>query len=154
MGLLNFHTNRDAWLKCHFTLLAKIPKNKAYPVSLTTLGDHIRKRRLDLKLLQKEVSATLGVDSITVNNWERNRCQPRLYLFPKIIQFLGYDPFPTVENSSIIDAIKAYRLMHGLSQKRMARVLGIDPTTLGRWESDQSKPKGILMRHLNGILDT
>jgi len=93
MGLLSFHRDRDAlpagmkWsggLICHFTLLAKRPTSRAYPVSLNTLGDHIRTRRLDLKLLQEDVAAILSVDTMTVNNWERNTCQPRLYLFPRI----------------------------------------------------------------------
>jgi transcriptional regulator with XRE-family HTH domain len=127
-------TNRDALLKCHFTLLAKIPPSGAYPVSLTTLGDHIRKERLDMRLLQKDVAKVLCVDTMTVNNWERNRCLPRLYLFPKIVQFLGYDPFPTEAKHTIGEAIRVYRLMRGLSQKRLAKILCIDPTTLARWE--------------------
>lgn len=81
----------------------------------------------------------LGVDTMTVNNWERNRCQPRLYLMPKIVQFLGYTPFPPEAEHTIGEAIKAYRLMHGLSQRKLAKVLGIDPTTLARGESDNSK---------------
>jgi transcriptional regulator with XRE-family HTH domain len=132
--------------------LAKIPPSRAYPVSITTLGDHIRKKRLDVKLLQKDVARILGVDSMTVNNWERNRCQPKLYLTPKIVQFLGCNPFPTNQNSSIIEAIKAYRLMHGLSQKNMARALGIDPTTLARWENGRSRPVATLRKRLARLL--
>jgi transcriptional regulator with XRE-family HTH domain len=154
MGLLNFHRDKGSWLKCHVTLLAKKPPSGAYPVSLTTLGDHIRKRRLDAKLLQKEVAATLGVDTMTVNNWERNRCRPRLYLFLKIIQFLGYTPFPNNEESTLGEAIKAYRLRHGLSQKKMARALGIDPTTLARWEKTKTTPSKKLGRRLSDLLGT
>jgi len=95
-------------LKCHITLSAKILPNKAYPVSVATLCDHIRKRRLDLRLLQKDVAGILGVDTTTINNWERNRCQPRLCLFPKIVQFLGYNPFPTEAKRAIGEEIKAY----------------------------------------------
>jgi transcriptional regulator with XRE-family HTH domain len=145
---LRTHTNRDALLKCHFTLLAKIPPSRAYPVSLTTLGDHLRRRRLDVKLLQKDVAGILGVDTTTINNWERNRCQPRLPLFPKIAQFLGYSPFPTEAKHTIGQAIRAYRLMHGLSQKKLARALRIDPTTLARWEKGRSKPGPALRKRV------
>jgi hypothetical protein len=48
--------------------LAKIPPSRAYPVSLNNIRDHIRKRRLDVKLLQKDVAAILSVDTMTVNN--------------------------------------------------------------------------------------
>jgi DNA-binding XRE family transcriptional regulator len=140
MGLLDFHRDRDALLKCHFTLVAKKLAEKAYPVSLATLGDHIRKKRLDVKLLQKDVAGVLGVHTTTIYHWERNRCQPRLYLFPKIAKFLGYSPFPTDGEPSHSEAIKAYRLMHGLSQKKMAKQLGIDPTTLANWEIRKTKP--------------
>jgi DNA-binding XRE family transcriptional regulator len=150
---LGIHTNRGSWLKCHFTLLAKKPPIRAYPVSLTTLGDHIRKKRLDVKLLQKDVAAILAVDTMTVNNWERNRCQPKLYLNPKIVRFLGCNPFPANENPSIIEPIKAYRLIHGLSQKKMAKVLGIDPTTLARWENGRGKPSRRVRDLLNDRLD-
>jgi len=105
-----------------------------------------------VKLLQKDVAPILGVDTMTINNWERNRCQPRLYLFPKIVQFLGYSPFPSYEESAFGEAIKAYRLRHGLSQKKLAKALGIDPTTLARWEKGRSKPGAILSRRLAKLL--
>ncbi|MHB8230736.1 MAG: helix-turn-helix transcriptional regulator, partial [Vulcanimicrobiaceae bacterium] len=35
-----------------------------------TLGEHIRKRRLMLKLTQKQAGARLGVTPWTVHNWE------------------------------------------------------------------------------------
>ena len=91
---------------------------------------------------------------MTVNNWERNRCQPRLYLFPKIAQFLGYSPFPVSEDPPIIAAIKAYRLIHGLSQKRLAKILGIDPTTLARWEKGKATPSKKLSERLLDLLGT
>jgi len=93
-----------------------------------------------VKLLQKDVAGILGVDTTTVNNWERKRCGPRLYLIPEIVKFLKYNPFPTVGNPSITEAIKPYRQTHGLSQKKLAKFLGIDPTTLARWENGRSKP--------------
>ena len=105
-----------------------------------------------MKLLQKEVAVILGVDTTTINNWERNRCKPRLYLLPKIVQFLGYNPCPVAENPSIPEAIKAYRLMHGLSQKKLAKVLRIDPTTLARWEKGTSKPGAALRKRLAELL--
>ena len=119
---------------------------------MITIGDHIRKRRLDLNLFQKDVAGILGVDTMTVNNWERNRSQPRLYLLPRIVEFLAYNPFPTSEKTSITEAIKDYRLNHGLNHKKMAKLLGIDPTTLARWENSRSKPGAKLRKRLAGLL--
>jgi transcriptional regulator with XRE-family HTH domain len=54
------------------------------------------------------------------------------------------------------EAIKTCRLIHGLSQRKMAKVLKIDPTTLARWENVKSKPGALLKRrlaHFMGISD-
>jgi len=57
------------------------------------LGDHLKKRRLDLKLLQREVAQKLGVDKTSIHNWERGHATPSLCFMPRIIEFLGYTPF-------------------------------------------------------------
>ena len=73
-------------------LSARKPEKSAYPKGLKTLGDHIRKRRLDLGLLQREVAKVLGVDVDSVCQWEMGHRQPKVALFPGIIDFLGYVP--------------------------------------------------------------
>jgi transcriptional regulator with XRE-family HTH domain len=100
---------------------------------LKTLGDHLRKKRLDLGLLQKEVAQELGVDKTSIHNWERGHATPSLDFIPGILKFLGYNPFEK-EAASFGEKIKAYRRTLGLSQKALARRVGIDPTTLARWE--------------------
>ena len=77
---------------CHFQLTAEKPSCLPYPAELNTLGDHIRKRRLDLGLTQREVARKLGVTESTIWNWEANRSSRQLRFMPKIIAFLGYDP--------------------------------------------------------------
>jgi hypothetical protein len=44
------------------TLTASKPKSVKYLKKLATLGDYIRKRRLDMRLMQKEVANRIGVD--------------------------------------------------------------------------------------------
>ena len=57
------------------------------------MGDHLRKKRLDLGLLQRDVARRLGVDTASVTNWEKNHNVPMPQLIPRIIEFLGYVPF-------------------------------------------------------------
>jgi transcriptional regulator with XRE-family HTH domain len=52
----------------------------------------MRKRRLDLGLLQKKVAERIGCDTVTITNWELNHSSPELRFMPRIIAFLGYDP--------------------------------------------------------------
>jgi transcriptional regulator with XRE-family HTH domain len=44
--------------------------------------------------------------------------------------------------------------MFGLTQKKLAELLGIDPTTLGRWERNESKPLKKLLEKLNKFLNS
>jgi DNA-binding XRE family transcriptional regulator len=77
---------------CHLQLRTPKPDGR-YPIQLQRLGDHIRKRRLDLGLLQKEVAARLGADPTTVNNWETGKSEPRLWFVPRILAFRA-SPLP------------------------------------------------------------
>lgn len=115
---------------------------------MTTLGDHIRKRRLDLRLRQQDVAATLGVTESAVTNWEKNRVAPYFTYLPRIIAFLGYTPPPyDKEASDLIEKIKFYRQTKGLSQERFAKLLGIDETTIAKWERKEHRPtKKLLIR--------
>jgi len=141
--LCNFRTNTHALHFCDVTLSAKKPLFGAYPKTLVTLGDHLRKKRLDLKLRQIDVAATLEVDEMTICNWEKGTTTPRLYLMPKIIDFLGYNPLE-FKVSTFGQKIKKYRVERGLSLRKLAKIVDVDPGTLARWERGEVEPQGKL----------
>ena len=114
------------------------------------MGDHLRKRRLDLGLLQREVADRLGVDPSTVTNWELNRTSPALRLLPRLFQFLGYMPCPA--GQSWADRLRNSRRSLGLSQERLAGVLGVDESTVARWERGSRRPGAVLLERLEAIL--
>jgi DNA-binding XRE family transcriptional regulator len=66
-------------------------------VAPQTVGGHIRRRRLGLKLLQQDVAERLGVNKTSVFNWEANTSTPEIRYMPAIIEFPGYDPFPAAK---------------------------------------------------------
>jgi DNA-binding XRE family transcriptional regulator len=115
---------------CHRLLRGQKPKSLEYPKQLNTLGEHIRKRRFGL--FQKQLAGQIGVDETTVYNWERNATSPQIHVSPQVIKFLGYDPAPIPQSDSerLVTAGKA----KGLTQKEMAKRIGVNPTTLARWE--------------------
>ncbi len=119
-------------------LRAKKPVSKAYPRELVTIGDHIRKRRLDFKLTQREVAGVLGIGECTIWNWERNRTCPLTKHLPAIIGFLGYAPFEDT-GKSLGERLLLYRMRTGLTQKELAEAIGIDPRTLGKIEKNDSR---------------
>jgi DNA-binding XRE family transcriptional regulator len=57
-----------------------------------TIGDHIKRRRLELHLFQSDVAKQLGVDIASVQNWEHNAYQPVKRFLPRLINWLGYVP--------------------------------------------------------------
>ena len=70
---------------------------------------------------------------------------------PKIIKFLGYVPFET-STLSVGEQIILYRKLHGLSQKKLACQIDIDPCTLRKWERDKQKPSEIFLNKLKKIV--
>ena len=61
------------------------------PKELRTLSDHLRKRRIELRLSQRQVEKQMGLGSKTVWSWERGT-EPATRSWSEIIRFLGYDP--------------------------------------------------------------
>jgi transcriptional regulator with XRE-family HTH domain len=134
---------------CHLALRGKKPRDEAYPAELKTLGDHLRKRRLDLGLLQREVAANIGSDTTSVTNWEKGRAEPEIRFLPAIWGFLGYDPRP--KPTTIGERLVAYRLGRGWARPRLARELGIDPSTLARWERGARLPFGVYCARIEAL---
>src|SRR5262249_26183545 len=79
-----------AGLRCLFAVELKglKPKPYGYPNELNTLGDEIRKVRLERGLLQRDVARVIGVSVQSVVGWETNRRQPAVVHIPGIVRFL------------------------------------------------------------------
>jgi DNA-binding transcriptional regulator YiaG len=76
------------------------PRNKAYPLEIRSLGDAIRKRRLDLGLLQVDVAEIIGCNQMTVLNWEKGHTSPQGNKMAGVARFLG-DPPMIVTGSGV-----------------------------------------------------
>jgi len=118
----------------------RLSSRNRVPETLETIGDHMLRRRLTLKLLQRHVAAQLGVDKASISNWEINRTKPHLQYIPAIIQFLGYNPLPLANKWA--DRLIRGRSAMGFTQKEAAEKIGVDPGTLARWERGEREPQG------------
>jgi transcriptional regulator with XRE-family HTH domain len=118
---------------------------------LKTLGDHLRKRRLDLGLRQSDLARQLGVWTSTVNTWENHHFDPEVQHVPNIVRFLGYDPFGPPP-SGFAARLKAARIAAGLTRDRLAARLGIHPATVAKWERGEAQPTPALRRRLQAQL--
>ncbi|MVZ67327.1 helix-turn-helix domain-containing protein [Sphingobacterium sp. DK4209] len=109
------------------------PPSISKPVNPQSLGEHIRKKRIELRLFQKDVAEIFNVSKDCITYWENNRSEPQIQYYPYIFRFLGYCPFK-FDTSTFAGKIKTYRYLNGLSQKRFAKLMNVDPATVSRWE--------------------
>jgi transcriptional regulator with XRE-family HTH domain len=98
------------------------------------------RRRLVLKLLQRQVADQIGVNRASIANWESNRTEPGIEYMPAIIRFLGYNPLPQKEDWA--SRLVQCRTILGLTQKEAAHRIGVDPSTLAKWERGEREPTG------------
>ena len=117
------------------TLKAKKPPSPLYPKSLNTIGNHLKKAKLDRGLFQKQVAKEIVVDPFTVLNWETGATNPKFRYLAAIIQFLGYNPAPVDPAAPFHVRLKGRRLELGLSLKQ----LNLNETTIRKLETGRSK---------------
>lgn len=118
-----------------FTLDTYIKKE--YPEK--TFGQRLRKARQEKGLMLKDVATQVGINELTLSGWERDIYKPMKFrTVIDIAELLGVSPEylygPLPEGSSIGDKLLYYRKCKGLTQKELARLLGVDQGTLGRVE--------------------
>lgn len=102
-------------------------------------------------MLQKDIAEKLGATVCTYRNWEKNRSNPSLHFIPKIIQFLGYTPYDA-SNLDFGKKIAAKRRLLGLSQKDLARLIGVDPCTIRSWEKSRHRPERKHLKRLAAFI--
>jgi len=86
----------------------------------------------------------------SVWNWENNATTPVFPYWPAIIGFLGYNPLPKPQTPA--EQLVQTRKIRGLSQKEMAKRLGVDPSTLARRERGERKPAGMFLSRVQRFL--
>ncbi|MBT1074883.1 helix-turn-helix domain-containing protein [Geobacter grbiciae] len=108
-----------------------------YPEFPITVGEHIRKKRMDLGLLQREVAKIIGVTESSIWNWEHGT-EPKLQYNPSIIKFLGYIPFDCPDDT--VGRLAWYKRARGMNQKCLGEAIGRDTEQLSDWLSGRHNP--------------
>jgi transcriptional regulator with XRE-family HTH domain len=144
---------------------------RSFPIAKepTTLGQHLKKKRFMAGMRQKETAVKLGVSARTLSLWECDRIVPAWAYQPRLIDYLGYDPFtgltpgkPKGNETSCVafltqDApvtlgqkMKQNRLKLRKTRKQMALELGVSVKTLWGWETNRWKPSPQFGKRLAG----
>jgi len=136
---------------CHVHLGGQKPCEQGYPSSPTTVGEHIRKVRMDRGLLQREAANQIGADPKTVANWEAGRSEPAIWHWPGVLRMLGFIPFEIGE--TIPERLRAYRMIRGISQADLATEVGVDESTIQGWETGAQAPSPALRPRFDELID-
>lgn len=105
-----------------------------------TLGEHLRKARMQRELSQPQVARLLGTDAETILNWEKNRNTPTPKWAKKIIEFLDYFPFDWKDEDLQIK-VNFARMVAGHSQREMGREIQVDESTIYKILLGKSTPQ-------------
>jgi transcriptional regulator with XRE-family HTH domain len=126
------------------------PQPPGYPDTLHTVGDHLKRCRLDLGLKQVEAARQLGVCRATLANWEWGRAHPPVGRMPAVIAFLGYDPHP--DPKTVGETLRAYRRALGLTQRELCAQLGMHRSTVSKLETGKERPSEAMLRRMQELL--
>ena len=75
-----------------------------------------------------------------MTKWEKSRSTPDLKHVDKVVEFLGFNPFEL--GDTLGERLASYRCERSMSQKDFARQIGVDPSTLAKWERSERTPAG------------
>ena len=125
-------------------------ETKGYPASPKTIGEMIRKRRLDLGVRQIDVANIIGCDEMSVVNWEKGHRTPRVNYMAGVVGFCGFNPLQN--GDTLAQRLVNRRKALGITQKNLARRIGVDPSTLAKWERAERIPTGRFASRLAAAL--
>ncbi len=111
--------------------MLKSLRKKDYSEAPNTLGEHLKKRRRELGLLQREAAGRMGILTETYLNWEKGHTEPVAAQFRPVIAFLGFDPSPTPK--TLAERLEAKRRATGMTFSQVAMHLDWDEGTLTRY---------------------
>ncbi|MEN9284836.1 MAG: helix-turn-helix protein [Verrucomicrobiota bacterium] len=93
LGICAFRVERHISLKKRVTANCVQFVNQLVATSTpTTFAEHVRKRRLELKLSQKQLAKLLDSTHDTISSWELGQSKPQAKYRQRVVKWLGYDP--------------------------------------------------------------
>jgi len=144
---------------------------RSFPIAKepTTLGQHLKRKRFLAGVRQSEAALQLGVSDRTLSLWETDRVYPTWAFQPRLITYLGYDPFidpalgmpkgnetsrvaflSPIHPISIGQQIRKWRMELKKTRKKLAQELGISVKTLWGWETDRRQPSSLMRLRVAG----
>jgi hypothetical protein len=126
-----------ACITCHVTLRGRIP-SPGYPDVPLTVGEHLRRARLDRGLRLCRAASAIDYSVASLASWETGSAAPTARFWPAILAFRGYNPRPEAEGLG--GQIRAEREAAGLSKREPWPPAGTRPLDGIRLGAEGSTP--------------
>ncbi len=109
------------------------------PRELNSLGDHLRKVRVERGYTLHQVANMLGTSINRVFAWEHGVLKPSKKFREMLLRWMGYNPDDLDE---LFDPkrVRQWRIQHGLSRAHLAKELGLAVNTIETWERGRYAP--------------
>jgi transcriptional regulator with XRE-family HTH domain len=148
-------------------------RNRGIPVPREpkTIGEHLRKRRLELGIFQSKAACLLGVSTVTLSRWECDKVYPTWPQQPAVATYLGFDPFtnPTLGSpkgnetqgvdflspeapANLGHAIIRHCMIVRKTRHQIAKELGLSPKTVWNWQVGRRQPSALLRKRIVAFL--
>lgn len=113
--------------------------------SASSLAVALRAARTRSELSVRQVADTLGVTVESVRGWERGDAVPRKSRWDVLCDLYGLDGDELrIASFGVCDlggrSVARWRRQQGMSQRQLARQLGVSSRTVSRWETGASLP--------------
>jgi transcriptional regulator with XRE-family HTH domain len=123
----------------------------SYEEDPKALCDHLRRRRNDCGLHQRQAADQMAESEWTYANWENGRTTPGAVIYRRIVEFLGYYPHPTPR--TLGDRLRKLRRCHGLTSRQAAQLADVDHQTFLMWEHGKWTPTVLTRARLDDFLE-
>jgi transcriptional regulator with XRE-family HTH domain len=105
-----------------------------------------------MRLTLPELAIRLGVSETSIWGWETGKSMPLVSVYPNIILFLGYAPFP-IENLTFGERLSTARCIAGITRKELARMMRMGAETLQDIENTNCIPKAKILCKLQPFIE-
>ena len=137
-----------------------------------TIASRISQLRKYKKLSQAQLGKIVGAAQNTVCNWENGNRAPNFEMTQRLADFFNVSidyllgckertlphlnfknhDILTTKSSNIGSNLKAARTNKGLSQQKLANLIGVSRSTIAMWETGGSQPDNIALKQISNIL--
>jgi len=113
---------------------------------LSSIGGRIRYYRLDKGMRQEDVALKTGFNRTTITRYENNQLLHSVESCNSIAEAIGispsllYDDYLQFLTSDYGTIIRTKRKGHKLTQEELAEELGVNSSTVRKWEKGQAQP--------------